>query len=1401
MKKIIFFIFINYIISPIPTWNFESVADNLLSFSDSDESTTPYVICDKNNYSPTGKMTRKIVRENGSVRYINYLKVGNDGEHEVGFNDIDSLYVSLGERSNYKTIICPQGKFHPYYYDGSGEFRKNYFENFGTDWEIKCYNHDTGYFLVFYFRNKYNSLYYIKNNEWKEAHISDELYDFKQLENGVKEKNSRYYFPYLAKKGSELYLFGGGLILNNDESNVNWSEDNWGKVKLADSKAFTSAYFDLNSDFYYFFTYDNASNFISGYNTEDFDSNGINNFNAKVLNEESPLEFIDEVEIIKMKFISNTKFVYYEIKNINNNKIYHGIIDIKLNKVIFNTDEVLTDFIPYDSISMLALTSNNAYRICPFKIDGVCVASCTNPEEYILDSHGNRCSDTCDGDKILLIPERFCNDTCDENYYVRKDNQCGLCKNLYPNEKIYKLINVQGCFETQPPNTIEHNLKLKLYKCKNGYKLDNNECVTNCYDLCKTCSDFSDDSNNQKCLECKDGYVYDNTTHNCNSIPTTVVTTKLTTILINPPTTTTTTIPIPLITTTPNPIITTAFTTIVTTIPNQILTTALTTIVTTIPTTIINIIPSTVITTIPTTVPVVIPKVVCPDEKCLTCNEVSNSLGLCLSCNEEKGYRKVNYTLVLTNFLDCIKPSNPSVKKYYYNETLQVYRPCYKTCKSCSKGGNAEENYCLECETDYMFRPGNNPYNNCVAFSEYYYISSYNQYKGLKIYQCPEEAKYYIIDKKSCIDDCKKDSEYKYLHNGHCFKECPSGTNSNSHNICIIDDNSKCILGKNEIFLSENDNLYIIDTLIKTYISEFDYTKRYVSIYENINYIIMIYKDINCIKELEIEMPNVEFQSCYTKVQNAYSITEELIIVIVDRKILESLSSKLSKNDTNYETQTSLTSQGINIFDLNDPFYTDICYDFDNPLKKDIPLNDRIKHIYPDIELCDEGCQYKGINLDDMTATCDCAFNDITNNNLIKDNALLEGAVGEIFDMINSSNILVFKCFKNIFKHFSRSIGGWISLGLIIAHISLSLTFFLVQSKMANKYIYDLTSEYISIINNSALAPPKRVKLLDNKNKNRINNINNNKNNNRNKQTTSQQVSQTNINNNKKLIINEIAKVSVDELIVPFKEENKLKTSENENFNNIGTSKNNEGDDQIFNNKFFEEYLSTSPDDMEFDDAVVKDKRKYCEHMKENLIEDQIITATFVSEDPLKPRTIKIMVFILNLVLYFVVNGLFFSEEVISDLYNVNEEDENFFSYLPRSINRLIYTTLVSVVVSIITDFFFIDEKKIKGIFRREKTNIKILKEKIKDIMNELKRRYIAFIIVVSMILILSFFYLLCFNYVYPYTQIEWIKSSITIMIIMQILSLLKCILETSLRYLSYKFKSEKLYKISKILD
>ena len=222
---------------------------------------------------------------------------------------------------------------------------------------------------------------------------------------------------------------------------------------------------------------------------------------------------------------------------------------------------------------------------------------------------------------------------------------------------------------------------------------------------------------------------------------------------------------------------------------------------------------------------------------------------------------------------------------------------------------------------------------------------------------------------------------------------------------------------------------------------------------------------------------------------------------------------------------------------------------------------------------------------------------------------------------------------------------------------------------------------------------------------------------------------------------------------------------------------------------------------MEYDDAIVLDKRKFGEHFLECLKEKQIIAHTFIADDIMKPRTMKIIVLILNFILYFVVNGLFFSESVISELYEIDESEEHFFSYFERSIERIIYCTLVSIVISIITDFFFVQEIKMKGIFIREKEEPIILKQKIVELINDIKVRNIAFIITASIILLFSFFYLLCFNYVYPNTQIEWIKSSITIVIIMQLLSFLKCLLESGLRHLSFLVKSEKLYKISKMLD
>ena len=589
---------------------------------------------------------------------------------------------------------------------------------------------------------------------------------------------------------------------------------------------------------------------------------------------------------------------------------------------------------------------------------------------------------------------------------------------------------------------------------------------------------------------------------------------------------------------------------------------------------------------------------------------------------------------------------------------------------------------------------------------------------------------------------------------------------------------------------------------------------------------IIIYKTASCIKELSLQMPNVDFKDCYTKVQQAYNIEEDLIIAIVDRKELnnpltfysffhpvsgekldaeticknesiivqENLNALLNENSTYYDVQTSLTDQGINIFDPNDPFYTDICFDFDNPLDKDIPLNDRIKDIFPNATLCDDGCQYEGINLEDMTALCNCKFNDITNNALLKDNEILDSLMGDVFDMINNSNILVLKCFKYIFKHFTSSIGGWISLFLILAQIAMVLLYFLMELGKMQVKILSLTKNYIQYISKkgkeSENFPPKRTRGISNKNKSSNNII------------VSKAIDDFEIKSNKVKFHKKMmdGKNSEDKKVINFgssKELHRLAI--------ISKNKKEETDNYLktdnIDKSFFEEYLATSPDEMEYDDAIVLDKRKFGEHFLECLKEKQIIAHTFIADDIMKPRTMKIIVLILNFILYFVVNGLFFSESVISELYEIDESEEHFFSYFERSIERIIYCTLVSIVISIITDFFFVQEIKMKGIFIREKEEPIILKQKIVELINDIKVRNIAFIITASIILLFSFFYLLCFNYVYPNTQIEWIKSSITIVIIMQLLSFLKCLLESGLRHLSFLVKSEKLYKISKMLD
>ena len=105
-----------------------------------------------------------------------------------------------------------------------------------------------------------------------------------------------------------------------------------------------------------------------------------------------------------------------------------------------------------------------------------------------------------------------------------------------------------------------------------------------------------------------------------------------------------------------------------------------------------------------------------------------------------------------------------------------------------------------------------------------------------------------------------------------------------------------------------------------------------------------------------------------------------------------------------------------------------------------------------------------------------------------------------------------------------------------------------------------------------------------------------------------------------------------------------------------------------------------------------------------------------------------------------------------------------------------------------------------KHIFLREKDNNYNIKEEIIILVKLIKKRFLLFIISIYIIYIICLYYLICFNSIYPHIQIEWIKSSCFIFIIRQIVSIIQCLLETILRFISFKCKSEKLFKTSKLI-
>ena len=572
-------------------------------------------------------------------------------------------------------------------------------------------------------------------------------------------------------------------------------------------------------------------------------------------------------------------------------------------------------------------------------------------------------------------------------------------------------------------------------------------------------------------------------------------------------------------------------------------------------------------------------------------------------------------------------------------------------------------------------------------------------------------------------------------------------------------------------------------------------------------------------------MPKVDFGECYSKVQKAINpISKKIIIGLIEKLngqkkstisyffyhpitgekldvdtickeeeivIKENLISQLNTSSVDLNSILFLTQQDINLFNKSDEFYKDICYHFESPNGKDVPVKERIRIFYPNITLCDPGCANKGVNLTSMESICECKFSSILNNEYIEGNVLIESSIKEITNIISNSNLDVLKCFKDVFKkeYIKKGIGGFIIITIFIFQIIFSIIFLIYNMDQIRRYIYFLSEQYINLTNKRN----EEKKLINNINKNGI-------------KEPPIRVKKA-LNNKKSTYLRNEEILDKGNSVMSGTELKKDKHSSKCKDNRKNSKKVLKKNVLIFqlktqnnDNKLdMDEYFKADLDDMDYDDAIKNDKRTFCVFLRDRIKEKVMIVDTFYNKNNIRPITIKILLLLLNIDLYFVINGLFFSEEYIMELYHL--EEDAFFSYIPRSINRFFYATMVSAIVAIIIDCIFIEEKKLKRILLREKEDFLQLRYEISLMTKSIKKRYIIFIIICFVISIFSWYYVSCFNNVYKGVKIEWIKSSITIIIIMQLLSIIITFLEGILRELSFSCKSEKIYKLKQLLS
>ena len=196
----------------------------------------------------------------------------------------------------------------------------------------------------------------------------------------------------------------------------------------------------------------------------------------------------------------------------------------------------------------------------------------------------------------------------------------------------------------------------------------------------------------------------------------------------------------------------------------------------------------------------------------------------------------------------------------------------------------------------------------------------------------------------------------------------------------------------------------------------------------------------------------------------------------VNKRNSENLLDNIKEINSNYPE--------IDLTNISDPFYNDICFLFTSDLGTDVTLNDRRNEYYLGSSVCENNCEIiKTINKDSNPRSlckCDIKYSISYNNP--------EGQKGEM-KSISSPNIKSFKCGKETFNSYISKNGiFWIFIIILVFQIVSLIKFILYKKKEVNKILGIYENTNAKIISSSEGKILEFKKTSTQKNENAISN-------------------------------------------------------------------------------------------------------------------------------------------------------------------------------------------------------------------------------------------------------------------------------------------------------------------------